>query len=164
MKLSNTKLIFILLIICTAAVIFVNNFNAVSDNIERKVIAVPVSDCNPQKSICKMKFDELNMEVSFDKNIFYLKPFDIFIKTDIKEQLDIDFIQIDFKMKGMNMGLNRFKLSKAGSDDNKQAWKGTALLPVCVTRRADWYSELEVVTKESKYVFTFPIFVKQTAN
>lgn len=164
MKLLNTKLIFSLLIIFIITVVFVKKFNGVSDKIERKVIAVPISNCNPQKTICKMKLDKLNMEVSFDKNIFYLKPFNISIKTDKKEHIDIDFIQIDFKMKGMDMGLNRFKLRKASSEDNKQVWRGTALLPVCVTRRADWYSELEVVTKESKYVFTFPIVVKQAAN
>ena len=62
------------------------------------------------------------------------------------------------------MGVNRFLLKKTNFRNEKQKWQGKALLPICVTGRADWVSELEVVTQKSKYVFSFPIFVKQASN
>ena len=64
----------------------------------------------------------------------------------------------------MNMGVNRFSLRKAEIKNQKQKWQGKALLPVCVTGRADWLAELEVVTNQSKYIIAIPLSVKQASN
>ena len=67
-------------------------------------------------------------------------------------------------MKNMNMGVNRFKLIKPSSKNIKKLWTGKALLPVCITGRADWFAELELISKKKKYMISFPISVKQARN
>ena len=63
-------------------------------------------------------------------------------------------------MNNMNMGVNRFLLKR----DNKSIWKGKALLPICVTGRADWLSEIEILTTKNKYIISIPILVKKSPN
>jgi len=96
-----------------------------------------------------------------DKNIYYLKKFNVDIWVESKKNTNIESIHIDFKMKNMNMGVNHFILNKIKSENKKQKWQGKMLLPVCVTRRADWFSELAVITKQKKYILEFPILVKK---
>ncbi|MCW8900654.1 MAG: hypothetical protein OQK75_01470 [Gammaproteobacteria bacterium] len=136
-----------------------------NENKEYIVTALPDSACNAQEKICRVDSDKFSLEIVYDKNIFYLKPFSVSVWTENNDGFGVESISIDFKMKNMDMGINRFKLSKEGSPiRNKQKWKGNALLPVCVSGRADWFSELEVATKQKKYILAFPILVRQTAN
>lgn len=140
------------------------NFKWTDQRIERSIIEVSAGNCPAQHQICTVKLDEFIIGISFDKNIYYLKKFDVSVWTENKESADIESIHIDFKMNNMNMGVNRFMLTKVNSKNNKQQWQGKALLPICVTGRADWFSELEIMTKQNKYILTFPLQVKRTSN
>lgn len=127
----------------------------------RPPIKISVGNCNVQQKICKVELEKFNIEISMDKNIYYLKKFNVDIWVESKENTNIESIQIDFKMKNMNMGVNHFILNKMKSENKKQKWQGNVLLPVCVTGRADWFSELAVITKQNKYILEFPILVKK---
>lgn len=164
MKKINKNIIITVLLISIIIVINVQSKKVLNERTEREVITLPVSICKPQEQICKIEFDGLDIELSLDKDIYYLKLFNISVYSNKNENSIIEYIQIDFKMKGMDMGVNRFKLQKENSQNYKQVWKGKALLPVCVTKRADWYSKIEVVTRENKYIFTFPVSVKKAIN
>ena len=157
---KNTISIFLFIIV---AIIFLGSKLPIQSK-ERTIIKIPVENCNTQKQTCIVDLYELKIGISLDKNIFYLKKFDVSIWTEVKKNYDIDSVYIDFKMNNMNMGVNRFMLLKVNSENNKQQWQGAALLPICVTGRADWFSELEVVTKQTKYILTFPLNVKRSNN
>ena len=157
---KNTISIFLFIIV---TIIFLGSKLPIQSK-EWKIKKIPVENCNTQKQTCIVNLDELKIGISLDKNIYYLKKFDVSIWTEVKKNYDIDSIYIDFKMNNMNMGVNRFMLLKVNSENNKQQWQGTALLPICVTGRADWFSELEVVTKQTKYILTFPLNVKRSNN
>ena len=128
------------------------------------IVKIPIENCEPQIKVCNVELDDFKISVSFDKDIFYLKPFkvSVFKKTD--SRYDIESVYIDFKMKNMEMGVNRFLLSNIDSKDKTQSWLGKALLPICVTGSIDWFSELEIVTETKKYIITFPIIVKQATR
>ena len=96
-----------------------------------------------------------------DKDIYYLKRFSVLVENN--EPHNIKSMKISFKMKDMDMGNNQFTLNKVKLINKKKSWKGDALLPICVTGRADWFSELEIITKENKYIIEFPIFVKKAS-
>ena len=124
---------------------------------EKELPQVLVENCLVQDKPCVANIDDLKLRISFAKNIYYLKPFDISISTS--NASEPTSISVDFKMKNMDMGVNRFQLKR---DANKSdLWQGKALLPICVTGRADWYSELEVTTKKGRYQIILPILVKQ---
>ncbi len=120
-------------------------------------------NCQVQKQPCKVELDDIKLNILFDKDVLYLKPFNFSVRAKIKEN-NIHSMKINFKMKNMDMGINRFALKNVKEEDDEQLWVGTALLPICVTGRADWFSELEIVTKDIKYVLSFPITVKQAKN
>lgn len=148
-------------IVSVFIVIIFLNVIQIGENNDRPPIKLSVVNCNVQQKICKIELEEFNIEISMDKNIYYLKKFNVDIWVESKEDTNIESIQIDFKMKNMNMGVNHFILNKIKSDNKKQNWQGSALLPVCVTGRADWFSELNIVTKQNKYIIEFPILVKK---
>ena len=154
----------VLLLFFFAIVLITQDVKWLRENNPLKVVKITVKECNAQKQVCITETDEFKLGILLDENIFYLKPFNVKIWTENKDDINIESVQIDFKMKNMNMGVNRFLLKKINSKDKKQKWQGKALLPICVTGRVDWFSELEVVTKQSKYIFSFPISVKQASN
>ena len=156
--------IIVLLLFFFVVVLITQDVKWLSESNQLKVVKIAVEECNAQKQVCITETDEFKLGVLFDRNIFYLNPFNVKVWTENKNDINIESVQIDFKMKNMNMGVNRFLLKKTNFRNEKQKWQGKALLPICVTGRADWVSELEVVTQKSKYVFSFPIFVKQASN
>lgn len=135
-------------------------------NQNNKVITknITIKDCEVQKKTCSVNLDGLIAKISFDENIFYLKKFNVSVFVENTNNSIIDSIQLDFKMKGMNMGVNRFKLTETQINNNKSFWRGKALLPVCVTGRADWFSVLEIVFNKQKYIITFPVYVKKSTR
>ena len=158
------KKIIVLLLFFFVVVLITQDVKWLSESNQLKVVKIAVEECNAQKQVCITETDEFKLGILFDRNIFYLNPFNVKVWTENKDDINIESVQIDFKMKNMNMGVNRFLLKKINSKDKKQKWQGKALLPICVTGRVDWFSELEVVTKQSKYIFSFPISVKQASN
>lgn len=163
MKRFKRNVIVTLLIITTMVLVFSQYLDSENEDKQRTVINVSIENCTAQQ-VCLVNSDEFNIKILFDKNIYYLKPFEVIILTKSKVDIEIKSIQIDFKMKGMNMGVNRFKLSNVNSENNNLKWVGKALLPICVTGRADWFAELEVVTKLNKYIYSVPVLVKQYNN
>ena len=153
-------LLFLFIIIITGT----QYLNRTSLSIEKKIINIPAVNCHAQKNMCTVTLDDIKLGISFDRNVYYLKKFTVSVWSENKENTDIESIQIDFKMKNMNMGVNRFKLDKINSENKRQQWQGKALLPVCVTGRADWFAELEVVTKQSQYILSLPLFVQKSSN
>ena len=152
---------FLFFIVSFFIVIVLLNVIQTKDNNDRPPIKISVGDCNVQQKICKVDLEEFNIEISMDKSIYYLKKFNVDVWVESKESTNVESVQIDFKMKNMNMGVNHFILNKMKSENKKQKWQGNMLLPVCVTGRADWFSELAVITKQKKYILEFPILVKK---
>lgn len=153
------KILFI--IVSVFIVITALNVIQTGENNDRPPIKISVGNCNVQQNICKVELEKFNIEISMDKSIYYLKKFNVDVWVESKQDTNIESIQIDFKMKDMNMGVNHFILNKMKSENKKQNWQGNALLPVCVTGRADWFSELTIITKQNKYIIEFPILVKR---
>lgn len=123
-------------------------------------IIITINDCHPQSGECLVMLGSVKMNVSLNKKIKYLEPFNIKVEFDSEKKFTVDSVNILFKMLNMDMGLNRFSLKKKDNEQkNKvQAWVGKAVLPVCITGRADWVSELEINTN-NKYKISFPITV-----
>ena len=159
---SKNKFVLMLVSILFVVAIIINVFSERA-NKKLKSTYISVEDCNVQEKKCKVNLDKFRIDISADENIFYLKNFDIDVFS--KEIINIESIKIYFKMKSMNMGNNHFIFNKVISDNNSQHWQANSLLPICVTGRADWFSELEIVTKSIHYIITFPLLVKkQTVN
>jgi len=156
----KNKFISLALFIIIVVVLFrvVDKYNVIHK--EKELTQVLVENCRVQDKPCIVNIGDLNLRISFAKNIYYLKPFNIAISA--VDDSNINSMQVDFKMKNMDMGVNQFQLKR---DIKKPGyWHGKALLPICVTGRADWYSELDVTTKKGRYQIILPILVKQASR
>ena len=160
----KNKMISALIISLIILVIVFQSSNLRNNIKELTIIKMPIENCMPQERICNIKINDIEVSVSFEKEIFYLKPFKVSLFSENKNSNGIDAVYIDFKMRNMDMGVNRFLLSGTDSKNNKQNWQGKALLPICVTGRADWYSELEIIIDKKKYIVSFPLTVKQAGR
>ena len=151
----------VFVIIIASSFIFIQNKNKPDLFKEKDVIKIQPNNCHIESKECIVDLNELKVRVVFDEDIFYLKPFNVSVTNENSENLKLKSIKIDFKMNNMNMGVNRFLLK---NDDNKSLWQGKALLPICVTGRADWLSEIELATKNTRYLISLPILVKKSSN
>ncbi len=156
----KNKIVFALFILLIILVLVARNLTWESSGNKLTIVKISLEDCKPQKQVCNVELSGLNVRILFDKDVFYLKPFNVTVWTE--GNVEVESVHIDFKMKNMNMGVNRFLLTEVGN--KKQSWQGKALLPICVTRRADWFSELEIVIDKKKYILTFPLIVKQATS
>ena len=168
LKSANNKIWFsLLLLIFILVSFFLINFLKKSNPSNKPITIFTLENCNIQKTDCTFTAENMTLELSMQKDIYYLKPFDLSIKellTDsyIKDNSAIESIVVDFKMKNMDMGVNRFKLKKQKlAKGTSSVWEGKALLPICVTGRAGWVTELDILTNDSHYRLVFPIVVKQ---
>lgn len=90
---------------------------------------IPVS-CNNPIGGCRLTE---NLELRFLQPPSVMQPFDLEV---ISTGADI---HASFQMRGMEMGLNRYRLLR---EANK--WRARVMLPACVQGRHDWLLRLEV--------------------
>ena len=153
------KIVFFIILIA-AIFIFIQS-NSKVDNIKEKIIInIPTEKCTVGSKVCIIETGELKIKISLDENIYYLKPFNVSVIDEDRVNSKLESVQVNFKMSNMNMGINRFRLKNTILKNNAQIWQGKALLPICVTGRADWISEFELETKNKKYSIKLPIQVK----
>ena len=156
--------IFSIIILIACALAAINNLTIEDTKIKRAIIIVPTEQCTTLSNQCTVNLNGVKLKISFDQNVYYLKPFNVTVEFDNSSDFNVDKISVDFKMKNMNMGINRFSLKNDYSDNKNNKWFGIALLPICVTGRADWNASFEVTTSNNQYLISFPLDIKKSAN
>ena len=92
--------------------------------------------CDPTVETCQAKFNGHTLILVFLDKPSSMTPFRVRLESDSEQ---IDNILLDFKMPGMNMGINRYHLIKENS-----YWQNQLVLPVCSLGRNDWVLTLEL--------------------
>ena len=156
--------IFSIIILIASVLAVINSQSIENTKIKRTVIIVPTEQCTTLSNQCTVNLNGVKLKISFDQNIYYLKPFNVTVEFDNSSDFNIDKIFVDFKMKNMNMGINRFSLKNDYPDTKNNKWLGIALLPICVTGRADWTASFEVTTNNNQYLIFFPLDIKKSDN
>jgi hypothetical protein len=116
-------------------------------------------DCNPVKFTCKAGDVQRAVTLHFPEKVAYLKPFKMRVTIQGFRQEVIEKVNVDFKMVGMDMGLNRFTLSSVVDEKGNVSYEGEGILPVCVSGRVDWLANTQVMTMDKNYeaVFEFKV-------
>lgn len=92
--------------------------------------------CDPTQTVCQAIFGEHSLSLTFLDKPSTLKPFRVRLESDAE---NIANLVLDFKMPGMNMGVNRHRLSYENG-----FWQNQLVLPVCTQSRNDWIVTLEL--------------------
>lgn len=127
----------------------------VIDIVEKKI----VKECFVQNKDCEVFIKNRKVKFSTDEHIYYLKPFFAKVLVEDKFGLNIESIKVEFKMKGMNMGLNNYSLNRFALENNKTMWKGKVVLPVCITGRKEWFVSYKIKFSNEIYTVIFPVNV-----
>jgi len=120
---------------------------------DKKIIHMKkLNDCNIYTDVCTFLYEEKQINMKFIGEVRTMKTFSI--STKFKNfSTTIDNISVTFKMKSMDMGLNKFSLNKQGiSSGTPELWLGNVLLPICVSKRSDWEMRLKIETKKNIYL------------
>jgi len=103
--------------------------------------------CDLTHQACQAKFDEHILSLVFIDKPSALKPFRVRLESDSQQ---IDNVVLDFKMRGMNMGINRYRLKNQDG-----FWQNKLVLPVCTSGRNDWLLTVELEQKGVLWITDF---------
>jgi hypothetical protein len=99
---------------------------------------------------CRVSDVDAYIEVLFEIKPHALQPFPVVIKPEGMK--DVTAVTVNFTMRDMAMGLNRYALMHAPEG----GWQGEVTLPICVSGRTDWIAEFDVQLPARHVVFTVP--------
>lgn len=95
-------------------------------------------ECKPLGTECRAARDKRLIGLRLPPEIQPLTRFPITVRL---EGIDAHAVTVQFEMKSMDMGVNRFTLHSRDG-----AWTGEAILPVCTSGRADWIATVRAAT------------------
>ena len=123
------------------------------------LLETTTADCNPVNIPCKAGDAQHGVTLHFPEKVAYLKPFRMRVTIHGFGQKEIEKVEVDFKMVGMDMGLNRFTLSPSVDAKGNISYEGEGILPVCVSGRVDWLASTRVMTTHKNYEAVFELKV-----
>lgn len=157
--LKNKTILFILLIGIFVILLFASKFQLKQEDENYVNVDIKNAICHVEKNTCSIENDIFKLKLKMDKKIRYLTLFNVAASSEVKGKFQIKKIRLDFKMKGMDMGVNQVLLKPGNLENNRQQWRGSGLLPICVSGRADWLAELEIYINQTRYRMQFPVVV-----
>lgn len=114
------------------------------DNIFRPMT---VATC-PSSVNCEAIFSDQTLKLQLSPTPVVMAPFIALVETGE----DIAEIYLQFQMKDMDMGVQRYRLL----GDGHGQWQSEVMLPVCSLGRSDWVAILDVKYREEWWRGEFP--------
>lgn len=111
-------------------------------------------NCDLNQQVCRTVMGKKNIAFDLSKPVKYLQKFDM--KFTEKNFTGIEKIIVDFSMRDMQMGINRFELNKTTIPG---VWQGTGILPVCVSGRKDWVASIYLQMDSANYKVIYHLTV-----
>lgn len=72
----------------------------------------------------------------------------------------VEAVAVSFFMKGMAMGLNRYRMLGDGAG----SWRAEVILPICVSGRSDWIAAFEVSGAGHRAVLKVPFVLEKASD
>ena len=112
--------------------------SAPTNHVEIRQLAITA--CDPVRQSCPAIGDEGSVLIRFRGKVSALKPFQVEVRLRGRKASEVRNIILGFTMKGMDMGVNRYRLKRRQDG----TWVAAVVLPVCTDRRNDWQVSLDV--------------------
>ncbi len=123
------------------------------------VAAIPLhidARCDPGRDICLATAEDFELRFGLGPDLRPLRVFPIRVELAGRQ---VDGILVDFLMRDMDMGINRFRLKALGPG----RWAGEGVIPVCWVGRRDWIARLTIETAAGHYQADFPVAIATVA-
>ena len=99
---------------------------------------------------CRAANEKLALTLTFGTAPRALQPFPVSLRVDDGQSLDS--VTVEFAMQGMDMGLNRYRLS----GDSMSSWNASITLPICTSGRSDWVADFELTAGGERFHLQVP--------
>ena len=119
-----------------------------------ETVNLPGSRC--ESGVCTTQMSERRVTLRFLEQPDPLKPFAFVVSLQGFAKDDVKGIQVAFRMQGMDMGRNLYRLQP-----DAEGYTGRAVLPVCTSGRSDWIAEVWIETPHKRYVAPFGFEVQR---
>ena len=119
-----------------------------------ETVHLPESRC--ESGVCTTQMNERRVTLRFLEQPNPLKPFSFIVTLQGFAEDNVKGIQVAFRMQGMDMGRNLYRLQP-----DSEGYTGRAVLPVCTSGRSDWIAEVRIETPDKRYVAPFGFEVKR---
>jgi hypothetical protein len=107
--------------------------------------------CDPTTTSCEAKGEVGAFSVKFGPGLTPLVPFPLEVRVG-EGMGEVRAVIVELTMTGMDMGLNRYRLSQTGSG----VWTGKVTLPVCTSGRLDWVATVSLDGEQRRWQARFP--------
>jgi len=104
---------------------------------------------------CRAADGSVTVRVVFGAEPRALQPFPIHIQFEGHQRADS--VTVAFSMQGMDMGLNRYRLSA----DASGGWNADITLPICMSGRTDWLADFELVVADRRLQMQVPFVLEK---
>lgn len=116
----------------------------------RKLLGT-ASGCDAATKACEISAANIRLSLALGPNVKPLVGFPVRLRIEGGEVAE-QSVSVDFQMKGMDMGMNRYRLQSIAPS----VWQGHAILPVCSASRMDWLAIVEFSLSGRPYQAVFP--------
>jgi hypothetical protein len=96
---------------------------------------------------CMAGDDEMAIGLRIAEPVQPLQPFAVEVEAGAVES-----VFVEFSMRDMDMGMNRYRLEPDAADGR---WRAQVMLPVCSMGRRDWVARVETRTPQAAYAAEF---------
>ena len=118
-----------------------------ANQLSQKPSSIYQPDCDLNKQPCQVEDGDFKYVLSFNGEPSALKPFTVELAVESPE---LDQVDVNFEMEGMDMGYNRYQLREINN-----TWQADVILPVCSVGRNDWILNLELNAKGRLHLAKF---------
>ena len=124
-------------------------------DVAAEVLRMTDAHCDSARQTCLATGTGLDVEWRLGPPVRPMEQFDMRLRI-VRGELSADAeVIIEFQMRDMEMGMNRYRLEPAAVD----MWGGRAMLPVCTSGRSDWLATLTIQDGERRWTTEMPFTV-----
>lgn len=110
------------------------------------------ADCDSAQRACGARGEDLEIELRLGPPVRPMEAFEIQLQGTLAADAQV---AVQFQMRGMDMGLNRYRLIVSADG----VWHGRAILPACTAGRSDWLAQVEILQNGRRWRAEFPFAV-----
>lgn len=117
-----------------------------------QVIKLPAPQCSPVGGPCTVFDPPRMLALTLSGDVRPLRPFELELRLPDWALSAAANASVDFVMLGMDMGLNRYTLTRQADG----SFRAKVILPVCSTGRSDWIAKVSAVVGQEMWTVDFP--------
>lgn len=106
--------------------------------------------CDAAVTTCFVRDRSLTISLKMGPGVTPLQPFPLTLAIAGQKNA-VENVLVDFQMKGMDMGSNRYRLQP-----QQGVWQGRVTLPMCTASRMDWRAIIEFMLDGEPVQVVFP--------